>query len=148
MAELNNKQKKEYAQVLYTRQGLTGKEIAVKVDATEATISKWKDQGKWDNLKANLSVTKAQQLQDVYAQINELNTAIRNRKAGERFATSSESDTLSKLSSTARNLETETSITEIVNTFVGFSDWLRGVDIDKAKEFVQLQDGYLKSRMK
>lgn len=148
MGDLSNKQKKEYALVLYTNQGLTQKEIAVKVGATEATISKWKEQGKWDNLKANLSVTKAQQLQDVYAQINELNTTIRSRKVGERFATSAESDTLSKLSATARNLETETSLAETINVFVGFTDWLRRVDIEKTKEWVQLQDSYIKSRMK
>ncbi len=73
MAALNNKQKREFAEVLFTRQGLTGKEIAEKVDTTEATVSKWKKDGNWDNLKASLSVTKAEQLMHINEQINELN---------------------------------------------------------------------------
>ena len=147
MGSTTNKEKKEYAELLYTRVGLTQKEIAAKVNATEATISDWKKKGNWDKLKASLSVTKAQQLQDVYDQINELNAAIKKRKAGERFATSSESDTLSKLSSTAKSLETETSLAEIINTFVDFNEWLRAVDINKAKEFIALQDAYIKTKL-
>lgn len=145
MATLKNEQKREFAEVLFVRQGLTGKEIAEKVGTTEATISKWRKDGKWDDLKASLSITKAEQLAHINEQINELNAAIRKKPAGERYASSTESDTLSKLTAAKRNLETETSIAETINVFVGFHDWLRGVDIDKAKQFVQLQDAYIKT---
>lgn len=148
MSALNNKQKKEWAELLYTRNSLTQKEIAEKVGTTEATVSKWKTEGKWDNLKASLSVTKAEQLQNVYDQINELNSAIKRKPAGERFASSSESDTLSKLAATAKSLESETSISEIVDTFVSFNDWLRTIDADKAKEFIVYQDSYIKTKLK
>lgn len=148
MANLNNKQKKEWAELLYTRQGLTGKEIAAKVGATEASVSKWKADGKWDNLKASLSVTKAEQLQNVYAQMNELNEHIKSKDEGKRFANAGEADTLCKLAATAKNLESETSISEIVDTFVGFNDWMRSIDLDKAKELIAYQDGYIKTRLK
>lgn len=148
MAELNKKQKREFAEILYTRQGLTGKEIADKVQTTEATISAWKKAGNWDNLKASLSVTKAEQLMQINEQINELNAFIRKKKLGERFASSTESDTLSKLTASKRNLETEASIAETVDTFIAFNEWLRGVDVVKAKEFITLQDAYIKTLLK
>jgi transposase len=148
MATLTNKQKREWAELLYTRQGLTGKEIAAKVGATESSVSKWKADGHWDNLKASLSVTKSEQLLNIYAQLNELNEHIKNKEEGKRFANASEADTLSKLASTAKSLETETSISEVVNTFVGFNDWLRSIDVIKAKEFIPLQDEYIKTLLK
>jgi transposase len=148
MSALSITQKKEWAELLYTRQGLTGKEIAAKVGTTEATVSKWKALGKWDNLKASLSVTKGEQLQNVYEQINELNASIKLKDQGKRFASASEADTLSKLSATAKSLETETSISEIVDTFVGFNDWLRAVDAEQAKQFIVLQDAYIKTKLK
>lgn len=148
MADLTLKQKREFAEILFTRQGLSGKEIADKVGTTEATISKWKKDGNWDNLKASLSVTKAEQLANINEQINELNAYIRKKPAGERFANSTESDTLSKLTASKRNLETEASIAETVDTFIAFNEWLRGVDVVKAKEFITLQDAYIKTLLK
>lgn len=148
MAELKNKQKKEWAEQLYTRQGLTQKEIAIKVGATEKTISDWKTKGKWDNLKASLSVTKAEQLQNVYAQMNELNNYIREKEEGKRFASTSEADTLSKLAATAKNLESEASIADIVDTFVSFNEFIRTIDLEKAKEIIALQDAFIKTRLK
>lgn len=148
MADINNKQKKEFAELLFTRQGLTAKEISARGLGTEASISKWKKDGNWDNLKASLSVTKAEQLANINEQINELIAYIKKKPAGERFANSTESDTLSKLTASKRNLETESSIAETVDTFIGFNDWLRTVDVVKAKEFIPLQDAYIKTLLK
>lgn len=147
MSDLTIKQKKEYSELLYTRHGMTQKEIAAKVGVSEKSISKWKEKYDWDTLKASYSVTKQQQLKDVYAQINALNEMIRRRDPDERFATPSEADTLSKLAATAKSLETETSIHELVNSFQAFIEWLRPLDLAKAQEFIDLQDQFIKSRL-
>ena len=145
---LKNEDKKDWAKTLFLREGLTAKDIAIRIKVTEKTIGVWREKGNWDTLRANLAVTKAEQLYHVNQQLNELLTHIRNKEEGKRYASSTEADTLSKLAGTKKSLETETSISDVVNVFVGFNDWLRTVDLDKAKEFIILQDGFVKTLLK
>jgi hypothetical protein len=145
---MTNKQKKEWAHLVYTKEGLNQKETAAKVGVTAKTLNIWVGDGKWDELKASFTVSKEQQLKRIYAQINELNSAIEKKKPGEKYADSKEADTLTKLASSARSLETETSIAEIINTFIDFQNWLRGMDFEKAREFAKYQDDFVKSKLK
>lgn len=142
-----NKQKQEWAQLLYTRERLTQKEIAEKVGVTEKTVGKWKTEGEWDSLRNSYSVTREQELLNIYTQMTELNEAIASRKKGERYATAREADTLVKLATAAKQLETDASLTEIINTFSGFIEWLRPIDLPKAKELIMIQDSYIKHKL-
>jgi len=147
MSELNKQQKKEYAKILFTLQQLTQKETADKVGVSQKTMSAWAKEGNWDSLKASLIISKEQQLRRIYAQINELNNFIEKKEFGERFASSSEGDTLSKLASTARALETEMSLSDTISAFMAFLDWLRTIDPMKAKEIILLQDQFIQFKL-
>jgi hypothetical protein len=35
----------------------------------------------------------------------------------------------------------------VIDVFIGFQDWLREVDLSKAKEICDLQDAYIKHRL-
>lgn len=148
MSQLQVKQKKEYAKLLYTLKGLTQVAAAQQAGVSRNTMNKWVNDEGWDSLRASLSITKEQELRRVYAQINELNNGIANREEGKRYANSKEADTLSKLAATAKSLESDFSVSDIISVFMGFQDFLQKVDPAKAKEFISLQDSFIRSKLK
>jgi hypothetical protein len=145
---MKNSQKQEWARLLYIAGELTQKEIAEKVSITEKTMSTWVNRLKWDEIKASVTVSKDETLKRLYIQINEITAAIQKKPEGERYASGKEADSLSKLSATIRNLETEVSLSETIEVFKRFTNWLRPIDLDKAKEIIHLHDSYIKSIMK
>jgi DNA-binding XRE family transcriptional regulator len=142
---MNYKQKKDWAELLVKRTMMNQKEIAEKVGVTPKTMSKWWDEQNWDTLRTSFFITKGQELQRVYQQISALNDDISNRE--QRWATSREADTLSKLASTARALESEANLADTIDVFLKFTDWIREVDFDKAKEINDLMDAYIKDSL-
>jgi transcriptional regulator with XRE-family HTH domain len=150
MTDLTIKQKKEWAKTLYLNDNMKQKEIAVKVGVTEKTLSKWINDPdeNWDMLKSSVIITKEQELRRIYMQINELNTLIMSRAVGSRFSNTKEADTLSKLTASARSLETDASVADIIEVFKRFLTWLREFDLPKAKELSDLQDAFIKHVMR
>ena len=144
---LTAKSKKQWAQLMFLRTDKSQKEIAETVGVAEKTLSNWKTTENWDRLRASIIITKDEQLRRVYQQINELTSSIERKDEGERYADCSEADTFSKLASTARSLESNLSIADVIDVFIGFQDWLREVDLTKAKEISDLQDAYIKHRL-
>lgn len=136
--------KKEYALLLF-KQGVTQKEIAQRVGTTEQTLSKWAKDGKWDALRKSLLVTRQEQLGNLYEQLSELNTNIKSKPEGQRFANSKEADVLVKTTGAIRQLETETSVSDVVDVSIKCLNWLRGVEPAKAKEQAEIFDAFIKS---
>ncbi|MGB9590941.1 MAG: DDE transposase family protein [Candidatus Kryptoniota bacterium] len=141
-------QKKELAKLLFVNEKLSQKEIAQRVEISEKTLSRWVNDGQWRKLRQSLLVTKEEQLRRIYEQIDELNTAIASREPGQRYANTKDADTLSKLTSAAKNLESEASISDIISVAKRFLNWLRPLDIDKAKEISSLIDAFIKDQLK
>ena len=104
MAELTNAQKKEWAKTLYLRENLTQQEIAERVGVSRVTVSNWVRTGKWEEQKVGLTLTRQEQVANLYRQVAEINRAISQRPEGERFASSKEADILGKLSASIRNM--------------------------------------------
>ena len=139
--------KKEWAKLLFLRTNKTQGEIADTVGVAQKTLSKWKTSEHWDMLKSSFIITKEEELRRIYQQINELNDAIAKREEGSRYANPSEADTLSKLAAAAKNLERDLSIADIIDVFIIFTDWLREIDIEKARDVTELQDAFIKHRL-
>ena len=105
MAELTNEQKKAWAKTLYTRETLTQAEIAERVGVSRVTVNNWIGKGNWEQLKASITITREEQLKNLYRQLAELNNAIMGKPEGERFPNAAEADTISKLSNAIKKLE-------------------------------------------
>jgi len=148
MGDLSIKQKKDWAKTLYVHQHLSQKETAEKVGVSAKTLNQWVNKDSWDTLRVSIILTKEQQLRNIYAQLNEITTYIQTKDEGKRFANSAEADTISKLSKAAKDLETETGISEIIETFKLFTNWLKGFNLEKAQELLKLQDDFIASRIK
>lgn len=147
MADLTNAQKKEWAKTLYMRENLTQQEIAERVGVSRVTVSNWVRAGKWEEQKAWLTLTRQEQVANLYRQVAEINRAISARAEGERFPNSKEADILGKLSAAIRNMEQETGIADIISVLTGFIEWVRPFDLEKAKELTRLADAYIKDKL-
>ena len=147
MAALNNSQKKQWAQTLYLRENLTQLEIAERVGVSRVTVSKWVRDGKWEEQKAGITLTRQEQVANLYRQVAEINRTIATRHEGERFPNSKEADILGKLSAAIRNMEQETGIADVISVLTAFIEWLRPLDLYKAKELTRLADAFIKDRL-
>lgn len=148
MADLKSEQKKALARDLYLLGSYTYEEIAMKVGTQRQTISRWAKAGGWEDLKAGMSVTREEILKRLYQQLNNINAIILEREPNERFANSKEADAMAKLSATIKNMEVDVGISDIISVGMRFGEWLRRVDLDKAKEYVQYWDLFLKEQIR
>lgn len=144
MAELSGQQKKDWARTLYLRENLTQAEIATRVGVSRVTINKWAQGGKWEEQKAGMTITRDQQIANLYRQVAEINRVIADRPEGERFASSKEADILGKLSASIHKMETDAGIADTISVLTKFVNWLRPVDLEKAKEITRLADAFIK----
>ena len=92
MGTLTTDQKKSLAKELYIQGTYTYAEIAEKVGSTRQTISKWAEQGKWEDLKIYMTVGKDKVLRGFYQQLSDIQAAILSREPDKRIASSTEAD--------------------------------------------------------
>ena len=144
MADLTNAQKKEWAKTLYLKENLTQQEIADRVGVSRVSVSNWVRAGKWEEQKVGLTLTRQEQVANLYRQVAEINA---ERPEGERFPSSKEADILGKLSAAIRNMEQEVGIADIISVLTGLIDWVRAADLEKAKEITRLADAYIKDKL-
>lgn len=150
MKELTREQKKDYAKTLFLSEtGITQKEVASRAGVTEATVSRWVRDEKWEAMRVSLLTTKEEQLTLMYRQIAELNAAIAAKEEGKRYAAGREADTLIKLAAAISKLETETNIGDKIATGREFLLHVRrGGDVDIAKQIATLFNSYIKVCLK
>ena len=144
--------RKDYARMLFLKDNLSQAEIADRVGTSAQTITKWKADGNWESLKANFVISRQETLSRTYAQINQIFDNLEGfdleGKGTTRPIKPSEADTLSKLASTAKALETELSISIYIDVFIKFSNWLREADFTLSKKMVELQDAFIKEQLR
>jgi transcriptional regulator with XRE-family HTH domain len=144
MKDLTLQQKKEWAGMLYMKDNLTQQEIADKVGVSRQTVSRWVKDEKWEERKVGITLTREQQISNLHRQIMEINRTISEREPDKRFASPSEADTINKLSSAIKKLETDVGVGEIISTGMKFVTWLRSFDVERSKEFLKLWDAFIK----
>lgn len=143
---LEIEQKKEWAKLLFLRENITQREIADRVGVSCVTINKWAKE--WENLKLNLLQTREERISSTLAQLDELDRSIADKAPGKRFPTTGEADIRRKLTADLEALEQDASIRDIYNVSRGFLDWLRQVDLARAKELSDYFDTYIKEKLK
>nr|DAY17158.1 MAG TPA: Transcriptional regulator, contains sigma factor-related N-terminal domain [Caudoviricetes sp.] len=143
--DLSNTQKKEWAKTLYLKENLTQQEIADRVGVARITVNRWIADGKWEVQKAGLTLTREEQIANLYRQVAEINRKIADKPEGERFASNAEADILGKLSAAIKKMETDVGIADIISVQTKFIEFLRSIDFEKAKELTQLSDAFIKS---
>lgn len=110
---------KQYlAKILYTREQLEQAAIAKRVGVSANTISKWVNVFNWKDLRRRLLLSKEDQLNNMYEQLEKLNEIIKASATG--HADSKQADIQSKLTASIRSLETDLNINDLVESGIRF----------------------------
>ncbi|MDO3641968.1 helix-turn-helix domain-containing protein [Mucilaginibacter sp. L3T2-6] len=136
------------AQVLYTRERLTQKEIAEKTGVSEKTIGKWVVDGGWDKLQKNFLLTREEQMGMMLDELNEINAYIKSLPAGFRFADAKLGDVRRKLVKDIKELETKAALPEIIAALKILLDFIRKVNLQDAQLLSKYCDALIKSLLR
>jgi len=147
MANLTNKQKKEWAQLLFTKENLTQKEISERIGVSQVTMSRWVNENRWEDLRVSITITREEQLKNLYRQLANMNEEI-SKRTGHRFPSPAEADTINKLANAIEKMESEVGLNDILSTFKAFLTWLRKFNIEEAQRLVPLFDDFVKTKLK
>lgn len=139
--------KKYLAKILFTREYLDQKVVALRVGISEKTIGKWVSEGNWKEMRKRLLISKEQELGNLYTELENLNIATKSNPT--KHADSKQSDIRIKLTSSIRDLETELGIAEIVESGIRFIKYLQSIGTsDQVLEFSDLWNSFLQTSIK
>lgn len=102
----------------------------------------------WEGLKLNFLQTREARIKSTLMQLNELDESIAAREQGARYPTVKEADIRRKLTADLEALEQEASVRDIVNVSRGILDYVRAIDLEKAKILSDYFDSYIQERLK
>lgn len=142
MAEIGNDKKREIAEDMYIRLGLTGREIADSLSVTEQTVSRWKKgrdgEKSWDDRKTE-------------SQLTPLKIKERLLKEAEKIAKGEEStiqaDKLSKIMSAIDQLDKKINVRTVMDVFKEFDLWMSEQDPATAILFTKYHKLFLQYRI-
>ena len=147
---LNIKQKEDWAKLLFVQDDMNQKEIAVKVGVSEKTLSKWANdpEKNWNSYKLSLTTTRITELKNFYRILKNLNEqTIKDIEAGNRI-NPKDADAAIKYSAAIKNLETETSVAQIIEVARMFINDMQTKDAAFALRVANEFDGFIKDRLK
>ena len=142
MAEIGNDKKREIAEDMYIRLGLTGREIAENLGVTEQTVSRWKKgregEKSWDDRKTEAQLTPLK--------IKELLL-----KEAEKLAKGEESlvkaDQLSKIMAAIDQLDKKINVRTVMDVFREFDIWMYEQEPATAIQFTRWHKLFLQYRV-
>lgn len=140
-------QKKEWAQLLYTKEDLSQQAIAEKVGVTQQAVSKWILAGGWEKLRTSLVRIKSHEITRLYNQLVQLNTEIEGRPAGKQYASSKEMDVIAKLTAAIKNLENEISIGQAMDVLKEYHDFVQELNLSEAKRQIPFANAFIKHKI-
>lgn len=145
--ELTTAQKKEWAQLMFCQGELTQKAIALKVKVSEKTMSEWVNKGQWEKLRKSLLTTKNELLRFLYNHLDKISKKISKDDENDT-GDAKMADQFVKYSASIKNLETETSIGQIIEVARLFINFLLVNDPALALEVTNKFDLFIKDSLK
>lgn len=142
--KLDKNQKRELAYQLYMNSSVTFKEVAERVGVQQKTLSRWAQEGGWQDEKAARSVTKPKLLQNFYQQILKTQEAAQEE---DRPLTYQEADQLAKLANAVEKIEKD-NLSTYVRVLEGYNNWLKDVDLELAQKNVEYMTEFLQKKHK
>jgi hypothetical protein len=141
--ELTYNERKEWARLLYTRNDHTISDVALTVNTNEATVLSWINEGSWNAVRRSAMISKAAQIENLYCMIEALQPHAKN--GDEPNVKTLEQ--IMKLIAAVRNLETDESVSNIIEVGELFISWLRRRDTELAKVITHEFERFVQQRM-
>lgn len=136
-------EKREYAKLLFTKEKLTQKEIAIRQGISQNTISKWATEDNWEAAQKSLMLTREEQLRKMMEELDILNSDIAN--SSKKYASKEQAYIRDTLVQNINKLDTEVSAHEVYNVAKKMVGHYRVFDLEKAKALTEDFDGFIKT---
>lgn len=136
--------RREWAKGLYLHTDTHVREIAATVGTDEATIGKWRDEGKWMEMKRSLLVSRKTQLERLYAVLEGLDEKTRGDDGEMNLRNL---DAIAKVTAAINNLENDDLVWHAIDVAEQFTSWLMRRDTELAKQVTLLFDAYIKHKL-
>ena len=144
--KLTNKQKKEWARMLYMREGMSFLDIAKKVDANRVTVSNWAKKEKWEMLRAATTTTKEVLIRNLYLQLAAIQDKINGRD--DKVPTPAEADAILKISAAIAKMEGDLGIADIISVSKRFLAWVRDTRPERCQEMADMFDEFVRYNLR
>ncbi len=135
--ELSYSQKREWAKTQYTKEDISIRDIALKVDADEAIVRSWIQEGKWVEIKRSALTSKAVQLDYFYNALEK----VTSRQATDNLK---DVELMVKYTAAIKNLESETGVSSIVQVAETFTTWLLRRDPELSRTVTAHFDAFVR----
>lgn len=137
---------KELARIKYTSTALTSKEVAAIVGVSEVTLSKWKKDGNWDEVRA---VHKIQPESLIKLSLEQINLIYKKAAEDKRTVlNSAEIDAIAKHSKTIANLRKEIDPQTIMEVLDGYLSYLAAIYLPLAQQNTSYVLDYVASKIR
>lgn len=140
------KEKREYAKLLFIRENLTQKEIALRIGISQNTVSKWATEDNWEAAKKSTMLTREEQIRNMLSELEMINNEIAS--SDRKYATKEQAYVRDTLIQNLQKLEVDVSATEVYNVATKIINFYRPIDLDTAKVLTEYFDSYIKSLLK
>ena len=137
-------EKLELAKTLYFKTNKSQKEICKTVGWSQNTFTRIKSKEHWEEQKRAGILTNDQIIAQLRIQAKRITDKADTEK---RILTTSEVDSIAKLSSSIEKLSNKINISTIIDAGILFIDWVRLDNQDEAQRISEIYDQYIKSRL-
>lgn len=143
--ELSSNQKREWAELLYTKHNETQKAIAAKVGVHENTVTAWKEKYRWDAARKSLLASKESILKSYYTILENIVTRI---QSGDGVGNTADADMSVKYAAAINKLETETNVGNMIETGMKFIQEVQSYDLELAKQIATAFNTFISNQLK
>lgn len=137
-------ERKEWAKDKYLLTDKNNRTIAEETKVDEATLQKWINDEKWNDLKRSLLVSRKTQLQRYYRLLEEMDEKIRMENTELNIKNL---DAIAKLTAAISNLEDEDQLCPIIEVAEQFTGWLAKKDLELARRVSGAFDSFIKEKI-
>ncbi|MBL7868874.1 MAG: hypothetical protein JNM71_12740 [Flavobacterium lindanitolerans] len=132
MSELSNEKKRALAERMFINDGMTCKEIAVQIDTSEQTLSRWRKgrtgEKDWDSRRAEV-LSAPHKIKEIL--LKELQLVAEGQKPNV------DADALAKISKVLETVSGKVSVQAVLSVFQEFDNWMASQEPETAVSFLE-----------
>lgn len=141
---MDNQNLQKRAENLFLNTDKSQKEIAEQLGVDPKTLYRWIRQGHWRELKSATRRMPSILVENIYAQLDDMNFSIAQRDRGNRFPTKDESLTINRLINSIERVKKQTSQGQNIEFMMNFINWLMPQNHELADTLLDYSSGFLK----